>query len=349
MKSKVVVAESNRKAYRVNGGKILLFGDLHLSSSFSGKHKNYLYECYETMEKIQNIVSEEKPHAVFFAGDLIGVNERNLKDRQFLMRVVLFFSSLYNITKGNVYAVRGNHDIGDFSDFDFLVGLGYIKTPQYVDYFVNGNKELRFHFVNYGEENMPLHTEDTEFDHVVIGHADYYIEGETNWYGGSKSDRLEVKSLRNFNNVSFIFSGHIHLPSKDVIFSNLPNGEQVGVFYMGSVTRVAEEYDACWYITFRYDEELESSTYDANLIPLTPYKDIYFDNKELINSEEDEESEEEQEKRTEALKEIIGEIFSSKLATGDLFSQIDRLPAAREHCKELAKSYLRLAIDGGGK
>lgn len=345
MKNKVAETVSGRKAYRVNGGKILLFGDLHLSSTFHGKHKNYLYESYETMEKIQTIVSEEKPSAVFFAGDIIGVNERNIKDRQFLMRVVLFFSSLYNITKGNVYAVRGNHDIGAFSDFDFLVGLGYIRTPQYVDYFVNGNKELRFHFVNYGEELMPLHTEDEDFDHVVIGHGDYYIEGETTWYGGSKSERLEVKTLKSFNGVSFIFSGHIHLPSKDILFTNLPNGEQVGVFYMGSVTRVAEKYDACWYITFRYDEELASSTYDANLINLTPYKDIYYEDEEFVNSED----EEEQEKRTEALKEIIDEIFSSRLATGDLFSQIDRLPAARENCKELAKSYLRLAIDGGEK
>ena len=86
---------------------------------------------------------------------------------------------------------------------------------------------------------MPLHTEDEDFDHVVIGHGDYYIEGETTWYGGSKSERLEVKTLKSFNGVSFIFSGHIHLPSKDILFTNLPNGEQVGVFYMGSVTRVA--------------------------------------------------------------------------------------------------------------
>ena len=44
-------------------GKVLVFGDLHLSSSFSGQHKNYQYECYYNMERIMDLVAKEKADA----------------------------------------------------------------------------------------------------------------------------------------------------------------------------------------------------------------------------------------------------------------------------------------------
>lgn len=48
-------------------------------------------------------------------------------------------------------------DIGDFADFDFLVGLGLLKNPKYIDYCrKDGTIEVRFHFLNYGEEHRSL-------------------------------------------------------------------------------------------------------------------------------------------------------------------------------------------------
>lgn len=335
-----ILDTSERKAYTVNGGKILIFGDLHFSSSYEGKHKSYMEDCYTTMELILKHVKEEKPSAIFFLGDLCGVNERNIKDRQFLTRVLRFFGMLYNITKGNVYSVKGNHEMGDFSDFDMLISLGYIKNPLYVDYIGDEDIEVRFHFVNYGDETKRLNMSDEVSSNVVLGHADYYIEGVTTWYSAKAG--VELKKLSNFNGVDLVFSGHIHIPSSEMLYTNLPNGQSVGLFYVGSPSRVAERFDDCWYALFEYDSETGSTGYDAKLMGLPKASEVFYDNSEFIGEEEDEESEEE--RHNEALDTIIKEVLNSRIITGDLFKQIDMLPVKEEE-KEIAKDYLRRAMN----
>lgn len=333
---------SNRKSSVIEGGKVLIFGDLHLSAIYQGKHKSYIQDCYETMDRIVEIAKETRPSAIIFTGDLMGVNERNIRDHQFLMRVVMFFGMLYNITKGNVYAVRGNHDIGDFTDFDLILGLGYFKNPKYVDYRVGDSHELRFHFVNYGEEHNKLEIDpDSNASNVVIGHADYYIDGVTNWYS-DKKNRVELKTLNNFIGVDLVVSGHIHRPSEEMVYTALPNGETVGLFYVGSPSRTAERYDDCWYFSFEYDSKSGSTGYDAYYMNLKPASEVFYDESEFDYEEEESETSSSEE----ALNLIINEIMESRLATGDIFGQIDRVPAD-EDCKEIARKYLRQAIDGG--
>ena len=57
---------SRPESYDINGGKILIFGDLHISSSFSGSHKHYQLDCYTVMDLILKKVAEEKASAVIF-------------------------------------------------------------------------------------------------------------------------------------------------------------------------------------------------------------------------------------------------------------------------------------------
>ena len=341
-KAKIVSDDSfmTRKTYTVKGGRVLVFADTHFSIVYEGKHINYAYDCFDNMSRILDIVNKEKPNAVIFLGDIIGVKERNIIDRQFLMRVVLFFGMLFNITKGNVFVVRGNHDTGDFSDFDFIAGLGYFKNPKYVDYTTDSGLELRFHFVNYGDERLPLELAKDGASNIVLGHADYYIEGVTNWYS-EKKGRVELKTLQNFCGVDLVFSGHIHTPSKEFLYTNMPDGEVIGLFYPGSCSRTAERYDDCWYVSFEYSEEDRSVQYDANLMGLRKASEVFRDEEEFITDE----SAEELERKNEALGVIIEEIFASRLATGDLFGQIDRIPADQD-VKDLAKDYLHKAIDG---
>lgn len=330
----------DRKSYTIKGGKILVFADLHFSIVYEGKHINYAYDCFDNMTKILDIVKKEKPKAVFFLGDIIGVKERNIIDRQFLMRIVLFFGMLFNITNGNVFTVRGNHDTGDFSDFDFISGLGYFKNPKYVDYVSDNGTELRFHFVNYGDEKLPLELAKDGASNIVLGHADYYIDGVTTWYS-EKKGRVELKSLNNFCGVELVFSGHIHTPSKDMMYTNMPDGEVIGLFYPGSCSRTAERYDDCWYVSFEYNDDEGSVQYDANLMGLRKAEEVFHKDEDFV----DEDTAEELNRKTEALNVIIEEIFSSRLATGDLFGQIDKIPAD-EDVKDLAKEYLQKAIEG---
>lgn len=336
-----------RKNYTVEGGKILIFGDLHFSSNYEGKHKNYINDCYTTMSLIMDHVKEQNPSAIFFLGDLCGVNERSIKDRPFLTRVLMFFASLYGITKGNVYSVKGNHEMGDFSDFDMLISLGYIKNPKYVDYAVDGNVEVRFHFVNYGDEAKKLSIKEDYTSNVVLGHNDYYIDGVTPWFSGKGA--VELTKLANFNGVEMVIPGHIHMPTHEILYTNLPNGESVGLYYVGSPSRVAERFDDCDFLMFSYSDESSSVEYGAYAMGLPPARDVFYEDEVFKNSEggeEYEEEETEEEKHTKALDLIVKEIMGSRIVTGDLFKQIDIIPG-NEKEREIAKEYLRKAMEVG--
>lgn len=327
-----------RGCFRIDGGDILCFADTHLSAIFEGTHKSYLYECYEVMDSILDKVSKVKPKAVLLLGDLIGVKEHGISDKRFLSRVMMFFSNLYTITNGNVYSVKGNHDFGDFSDFDFLVSLGYIRNPKFVDYYVNGKPEVRFHFVNYGDEKKPLEIS-SESSNIVLGHCDYYVEGVTTWYTPKKG-RTDLKTLNNFCGVDLVISGHIHVPSLEVHYTTLPNGESIGLFYPGCPTRVSERFDDCWYLRFFYDEEEGMTNYSADIFGLRKAEEVFYPKEDFDYSDEESEK---QEKDTKVLNEIINEIFESRLAQGDIFGQLDRIPAD-DDVKALAKEYLNRAI-----
>ena len=69
--------------FKVFGGKIHIYGDMHFSCVYEGQHKDYILECYTNMDNILNKVKKEKASAVIFLGDVIGVNERNIRDRNF--------------------------------------------------------------------------------------------------------------------------------------------------------------------------------------------------------------------------------------------------------------------------
>lgn len=334
------------------GNKVLVFGDLHFSSTFTGKHKNYTEECYYNMIKIRQIVEKEKPSAVFFAGDINGVNEQNVSDRQFLMRELQWLDHINKLTKGHVYSVKGNHDFGTFSDFDFLVGLGYIKNPKHVDMYYKDLStgenilQTRFHLVNYGHETDKLaplaKSKIPDACDIVLGHADYYIDGVSEYY--SARSGVELSSLNNFLGVDLVFSGHIHIPSRDLLMATMGDGSQVGLFYMGSPSRVADRYDDCWYICF---ESIDKDTinYEPKLMGLQKADEIFYPEEDYVmeEPEDDEISKEQSDKLTELVKSII----ESRIATGDIEAQINAVPGVSDEVKSVAIKYYRMSIEQG--
>lgn len=326
--------------YTINGGNVLIFGDLHLSSTYTGQHKDYTYDCYKTMDIILEKVKKFQPSAVFFLGDLIGVRERNIKDRQFLFRVILFFTSLNEVTNWNVYSVKGNHDFGGFSDFDMLTGLGYVKNPSYVDYCTpDGSIEVRFHLVNYGEEERELYLADTDgASNIVLGHSDFTVEGVTDWYRHKNS--VFLSRLKNFIGVDMVISGHIHTPSDEFLSVSVCGVTTLDLFYTGSPSRTSERFDDCWYLIFSYTGKF--TKYDADLMGLDPADKVFYPKGSFVGVSEEEE---EQSRADEALTSIVKEIMEGRLLSGDLFKQIRLVPGASEVAKDLACSYLQRAIE----
>ena len=345
--------ESRIESYDIHGGKVLIFGDMHMSSSFQGQHKNYQYECYYNMERIMELVQTEKASAVVLLGDIIGVSERQIRDYQMLSRVLNFFYRLNAALNGNVFSVKGNHDIGDFTGFDMLIQLGLIKNPLYLNYygrrpgaFKDDDLEVRFHLVNYGDEQKALRLtgDDSLASDVVLGHCDYYIDGVTNWY--SAGGNTELSNLSNYMGVSLVISGHIHTPSDELLYTTLKNGESIGLFYTGSMGRVSERYDDCWYIVFEYSQsdgaDDWSTAYDARLFGLQPADEVYYPKEEIIGEEDAEVAE--ARVKSDALTDIVKEIVEGRITSGDLNKQIDIVPGVSQEVKDIAKRYLSMAI-----
>ena len=327
------------ESYVVNGGKVLVYGDLHLSSTYEGQHINYLEECYSNMEKIATEVKNTNASAVMFLGDLIGVKERNIHDRRMLKEVLSFFITLNGITNRNVYSVRGNHDTGDYPDFDLLKGLGLLKTPEYVDYIGGGRTEVRFHFVDYGHEKDKIYLNE-DCSNVLLCHNDIQVPGVTTWY--KAKDGVILASQNNWAGVDMVIAGHIHNPSVQNINITLSDGESViSLFYPGSPSRTAERFDDCYYIVFEYNKEEDVTDFDAKMFGLKKASEVFYPKEKFIT--EDDMSNEE--RQAESLKSIVSEIMGSRVMSGDLFHQIKIMPGASERAKNIACEYLQRAID----
>lgn len=95
---------------------------------------------------------------------------------------------------------------------------------------------------------------------------------------------------------------------------------------------------------FEYLSSEESTNYECKFIGLIPLEEEFF-KEEDYNYESKEEKEKEQE-RNRVIEEVINEVMESRLAVGNLFDQVERLPGS-EAAKKLAKEYLEKAMEVG--
>lgn len=330
-------------ALDVNGGEVLVFGDLHFSDVFTGRHKDYLSNCCSVLHDIEKMVDERNPSACIFAGDLVGWTETNIKSREIFAMFCGFWKRLND--KCKVYAVRGNHDMKGYPDFNFLLSLDVIKMPKYFDYYSNGKHLIRFHLVSYGDEYSPLDLAPQGVSNVVIGHNNYTIEGVTTWY--ADHDGIEVSSLENFCGVELIISGHIHVPSPDLYSTTMKDGSDCGLFYLGCPTRPQKEtYNACWVMRL-YATDEDGSTVaeiDNMLWELKPYSDLYYEDEEFISDKTEDEIQEELRKKN--LASTLEDIVRYRMSFGDPRDQINKVKDASQEAKDLAINYLNIVMRG---
>jgi len=330
--------------YEVYGGEILAFGDLHFSDVYTGKHKDYLLNCCKVLKDIENIINEHNPKAVVFLGDLVGWRETNIKNRQVLSMFCSFWRRIS--TNRQVFAVRGNHDMRGYPDFNLLEDLGYIATPSYFDFYINvGDEEpqVRFHLVPYGNESKPLELLGGNVTNVVLGHNNYTISGYTTWY--AEHDGIEVSSLQNYVGVSLIVSGHIHAPSPELYGTAMQDGSNCNLYYLGCPTRPAREYyDSARIASFKVVENMGNEEVEFDIIdfPLVPSSELYHEDDSFI--EEKNEQEIEEAIRKEKLAEVLSEITKFRLLGGDPMQQVDLIPNATDEAKSMCKKYIELAM-----
>lgn len=336
---------------KVFGKPVLVFGDLHISDRVTGKHKNYLENCFTVLNDIRDIIRKEQPSAVVFLGDLVGTVERNLKNREVLATFCKFFKEIEQ--NSTVFVVRGNHDYGDYTDYQFLEDLGMMNTSAnsdgFFDYFATESSvepEIRFHLVDYSSETRELDILTGSTSNVVLAHNNFTIQGITNWY--QEHDGIELSRLTNFHGVDMVVTGHIHNPSPEIVATDMVSGGSCALFYPGCPTRPSRDknlYTSCWYAFFRYNPTTQQTDYDAKLFPLRSIDDVFFTDDTFVDEMSDEDIE--NMNRNANLKATLDDIIKCRILTGDVIQQVKLIPDASEAAVTLACTYLQNALDMG--
>ena len=320
-------------------GGVLVFGDLHLSDVHRGRHKNYLSVCFEMMSSIQAMVEDVQPSHIIFLGDVIGVREKNVHSREVLLAIYTFFKSIHNLVDGRVYVVSGNHDYGQFPDFQFLLGLGCFSLVDHFD--VDGY--LRCHLVSYGREDrsLDLISEDNDGMDIVFAHNNFVIPDVTTWY--PPHEGILLSSQSNWSGVDMVVSGHIHNPSPEVVSCTLDTGEDIELFYAGCGTRPTWDsnlWESVWAVRLfkGVDGDFE---WDALAMPLPPISEV-FETKTYIEDLDEEGLSESL--RREELSVVLDEIMKYSILSGDPISQLRSLPNTKPSVVDLAVDYVEKAF-----
>ena len=340
---------------KIYGGEILIIGDLHISDVFNGRHKSYLENCFYCLGKLNEIVEERKPKAIVLLGDIVGWVETNIRNREVLG---MFCKILKSWTRGGdcpIFVVKGNHDIKGYPEFLFLSEIGLITTSSacngYFDYYSEdgSSHEVRFHIVDYKEEDRPLNYAEDGVSNIVLGHNNYTIQGVTTWY--AEHDGIELSMLQNFGNVDMVISGHIHNPSPEIYYTSMSSGNHCGLLYCGCPTRPIKDknmYDYCWVGSIKYNTTDKSTDIETIRLELKPASEIFYEDDSFIEEKSEEALEEEI--RKENLKGVLDDLLKYRMSQADPMAQIDVIPNATDSAKEVAKSYLLQALNiKGGK
>ena len=325
-------------------GSIAIFGDLHLSDTHRGRHKNYLLCCFSMMRDILDYVTSEKPDGIIITGDMFGVREKSIKSRTVLLEICNWFKQLNILTEGNVFVVRGNHDFGENNEFDFVHGLGLFKTTEdckYVDMIGESNAvAIRYHLVDYGKEKEPIEfCNEESCENIVVFHNNMKVDGQTNWYPDQKGYNLNT--MENWKGCSMAIGGHIHNPSPYLIESQI-DGNPISLFYLGNGTRPTYEkniHNKCWIADFRFEDSGDVA-FNTVSIALESAENIFY-NKEVIEDLTDEEVAEKL--RKEDLDEVLKDLMKYRIADGDPILMIDKLPHTNPRAVSLAKEYIERA------
>ena len=318
--------------------KVLVIGDLHISDRFSGRHKNYLENCFDCLDMIEkSIIDNEITHLICL-GDWIGIGlaEKNLKERKTLLRLIQVLQKWNQLLKGNVYSLKGNHDIGkNMTDYDFLLSIGLLKHADTLDL-----GSCRIHMFDYGNENRAIEIDNNKYN-IGCFHTNLLIEGLTTWYHGGVG--VELSSLKNLEGISMAIAGHIHNPSMTLVSTSIGN-TGISLFYPGCPTRPRLEnnmWESCYGVILTIDNLMTNmDTITYTLKPLDEVFTSLEENPQADDSLDDLETEFDME----ALSEILSQLDGYNLNVGgDYITQIKRVAGLDYKARDIAIEYLEKA------
>lgn len=317
--------------------KPFIVGDLHISDKYSGRHVDYFQDCVDFLNNITEEMKKNEVTHLILTGDLIGrTTEKNLQSRETLMYFMKVLQVWNDMTGGNVYSVRGNHDFSEkLTDFEMFVTLGLIQTANFIDV-----GSIRFHFMDYGEHDRAIEYNEDKYN-VAVMHTELHVEGITSWFFRSP-EGVDLSSLENLYGVDLVIAGHIHNPSVRMVTTTIKD-KDISLFYPGNGTR--PKYDRniwtkCFGILFDTDDvDVSMGTVEFDLKPAdeifrSTYEDveeeeIVDDSTPMFNIEE--------------LSTILNQLnHYSIIGDSDYKTQITQLGGIDKEAVELALQYIEV-------
>lgn len=315
--------------------KVLIIGDLHISDKYSGRHVDYFRDCIDFLADVTEEIKKNSVTHLILTGDLVGrTTEKNFQSREALLYFMQVLQVWNQLTHNQVYACRGNHDMGQhLTDFEVVKALGYLKQADYLDLGF-----IRFHLLNYGDHNRSL-TIDPQRYNVAVTHTELHVDGLTSWFFRSK-EAVDLASLKNFSGIDLVVGGHIHRPSLRMVSTTI-DGHDIQLFYPGNGTRPAYDsnlWDKCYGVLLSSDEtQVSLGQVTFQLKPVEESFSSTFD--DLANSDTEEEDQPLYD--VAQLAEILKQLNDYNLVgEGDYKTQLKRLGGLDQAAVNLALRYI---------
>ena len=311
--------------------KILFIGDLHISDAYVATHEDYWGECEQIICRITDIIRTHKITHLVLTGDLIGLREKNFKQRECLMYFMMALRKWGELTHGNVYSLIGNHDAGGkTTDFELLENTNFIKTTRTLNQNYLDVENLRIHFINYGEEYNPLTI--GSGSNVAVTHADIQVTGKTTWWYPSQV-RFELGTMSHWKGVEMVLAGHIHNPSPRIVTTDI-EGKNCDLLYLGCPLRPRKGDN--WSSVYGVICETSDTATEVNILEISLPENVFTKTTEDIP----EDVETLEVTRVEELAAILNTLSKYKLNTDDdVEGQIRRFSGVDTEAMNLALEY----------
>lgn len=212
--------------------RILIYGDLHLSSKNYGAHIDYPRESLHYFKEIANVAEREGATHVIGLGDFTFGRFHTLEYRISVEKVL---DRLWKITEGRHYMLKGNHDSATYgmTEYEYYCKKGLLKPSENLS--IGG---INISMVDNGKyEKMDIIPPEEGKTNVVLAH-DYFKFKDTKLpnYGQA----IELDEFSRWFGVDLLVCGHIHnFESFSGMVVDGYRARKMTVIYLGCMARPA--------------------------------------------------------------------------------------------------------------
>jgi len=319
--------------------RILIYGDIHLSSRNYGAHRDYPKESLHYLRTITEKAEELGATHLIGLGDLTYGRFHTLEYREAVENEL---ERQFELVNGNRYEIKGNHDKATYgmTEFEYYINKGLIRESTNLKI-----GDVNISMVDYGQhECTEIIPPDKDKINIVLAH-DYFKFSDTKLPEYGKA--IQLDEFISWFGVDYLIVGHIH---NQEIFEGLIIKDGIGnrtiVHYLGCLSRPAyregymEDTGALVFLTIRDNGEMQ---YDIIDIPLW---DLDKSFNLALNAEEKEKKKEREQKKERSvdISDIVQRLDMHERNVGNPEDIIRNMEGIDEKYKDKA---IELLKDGG--